>query len=68
MTIVVMMVCHLFQVKELDEEEQLLWVELALVETMVGMALYLPVEAVEELVKLVSNLTASAPVTEIISC
>lgn len=66
MTIVVMMVCQLFQVKELDEEEQLLWVELALVEMMVGMTLYLPIEAVEELVKLVSNLTASVPVTEII--
>ncbi|CAK7303052.1 hypothetical protein VULLAG_LOCUS10131 [Vulpes lagopus] len=31
-------------VKELEEEEQLLWVEVALVETMMGMALYLPVD------------------------
>ena len=44
MIVVVMMVCHLFQVKELEEGEQLLWVEVALVETMMGMALYLPVD------------------------
>lgn len=31
-------------VKELEEGEQLLWVEVALVETMMGMALYLPVD------------------------
>ena len=62
MIVVVMMVYHLFQVKEVEEEEQLLWVEVALVEMMVGMALYLPVDAVEEVLKFMSNLTTSVPV------
>ena len=50
------MVYHLVEVKELEEEEQLLWVEVPLVELVVGMAVHLPVDAVEVVLELMSNL------------
>lgn len=58
---VVVMAYHLFQVKELEEEEQILWIEEVLVELVMGMALHLSVDAVKDILKFTSNLRAHAP-------
>lgn len=42
--------------KGVGGEEQVLWVEVALVELMVGMALHLPVDVVEVVLEFMSNL------------
>lgn len=52
---VVDMIYHLVAVKEL-EEEQFPWVEVVLVELVVGMSLQLPVDAVEVVLEFKSNL------------
>lgn len=50
------MVHHLVEVKELKVEDQFLLVEVALVELMVGMALCLPMDTVEESLEFMSKL------------
>ena len=55
------MVYHLVEVKELEEEEQLLWVEVPLVELVVGMALHLFVDVAKDVLKFIGNLRAHTP-------
>ena len=47
--------------KELEEEEQILWIEVALVELVVGMALHLFVDVAKDVLKFIGNLRAHTP-------
>ena len=57
----VVMLFHVPQVKEVEEEGDLLWVEVALVEVGAGVAQHLAMEVVEEGLEFLLNLRVHVP-------